>query len=178
MKKYTVIGIVVIAGLLIGTSVYAQSTPTPTPTPSKGTQCKQASSHTEVYGFCGDKDGIIKKLRSLSVNLLDRRVFVQVTQGASGGEVKLFERKDDGSVTITTWTTAQTSLVLADIDQTMFDNKGINCVGEKVTDVLRATLNNPTITHVTALNTPQAAFTESVDKSSGQFVRTEVVILC
>jgi hypothetical protein len=176
MKKHSLILIVVAAAFLGVAPAYAQSTPTPTP--AKGTQCKRASSHTELYGFCGTKEGIIKKIASLPVQLSDRRVFVQLTQGDSGGEVKLFERQDNGTFKVTTWSTPETSMLLAEIDKTMFDNKGVNCVGEEVKNVLEANLKNPTVTEVAGFNTPAAAFTDSVEKAGGKSVRTLMEILC
>jgi len=175
MKNYVLV-LTLAAASLGGASAYAQSTPTPTP--PKGTQCKLASSHTELYGFCGTKKGIIDKIPTLPIQLSDRRVFVQLTQGASGGEVKLFERQDNGTFKVTTWSTSETSLLLSEIDKTMFDNKGVNCVGEQVKNVLEAKLKNPTVTEVAGFDTPAAAFTDSVQKADGKFVRTVMEILC
>ncbi len=94
MKNHTLILTVVAAALLGGASVYAQSTPTPTPTPIViGWDCRSSSWNTELYGFCGGKTAMVEKIASLPVQLSQRRVFVQITQGSSSGEVKLYRAK-------------------------------------------------------------------------------------
>ena len=183
MKKHTLILTVVAAALLGGASAYAQSTPSPSPSgsPVMGRDCVSQSQNTELYGFCGDKATILAKLAGLPAELVERRVFLQITQGSSSGEVKLYERQQDGKFTVTTWSAAQTSSLLADVDKTMFDNKGVNCVGEQVTAVLRKKLGKEkgkVTTGVAAPETPSAAFSHSIKDASGDFVRTVMVFLC
>src|SRR5438093_4193400 len=180
MKNYTLILTTAAAAFFIGVAGYAQSTPTPTPTPiSKGGDCKQSSWNTELYGFCGAKPAMIEKIASIPVNLSERRVFLQVTQGDSSGEVKLYERQKDGTFTVTEWSNGQTFKLLPKIDKAIFENKGVNCVGEQVTAVLRKELGPGKVSQgVAAPESPAAAFSHSVKNASGEFIRTTIVILC
>ncbi|HEX4653878.1 MAG TPA: hypothetical protein VH227_06490 [Candidatus Udaeobacter sp.] len=180
MKKYALIITVVAAALFGGASVHAQYSPSPLPsiTPM-GFDCRQQTRSTELYGFCGAKDTMVEKLGSLSAEIVKRRVFIQITQGGSSGEVKLYERQQDGKFTVTTWSKGETSALLGDIDKTMFDNKAVNCVGEQVTAVLRKKLGKGTVTpDVAAPETPAAAFSHSIKDTPGEFVRTVMIILC
>src|SRR5437660_1253164 len=115
MKKHTLIVTLIAAALFIGMSAYSQSTPTPTPETKGG--CNNSSWNTELYGFCGAKPAMIEKIARIPVNLSERRVFIQITQGSSSGEVKLYERQKDGKSTVTTWSTPETFGLLADIDK-------------------------------------------------------------
>ena len=182
MNKQTLIVTVIAAALLGGASVQAQSpSPSPSGSPTLTGDCVQQSQNTELYGFYGAKDSILEKLAGLPIEIVKRRVFVQITQGSSSGEVKLYVRQKDDTFTVTTWSTTQTSPVLADVDKTVFDNKGVNCVGEQVTAVLRAKLENEKVTEtkgVASPETPAAAFSHSVKNAKGDFVRTVMVILC
>jgi hypothetical protein len=181
MKNHTLILTVITAALLGGASAYAQSTPSPSPSgsPIMGRDCTNQSQNTELYGFCGAKAVTLEKIAGLPTEIVKRRVFIQITQGSSGGEVKLYERQKDDTFTVTTWSTPQTSGVLSDVDKTMFDNKGVNCVGEQVTVVLRKKLGKGNATlGVAAPETPAAAFSHSVKDAKGEFVRTVMVILC
>lgn len=176
MKKYPLILTVITAAFLICRSASSQS---PTPSPIMGRDCTNQSQNTELYGFCGTKVVTLEKIAGLPTEIVKRRVFIQITQGSSGGEVKLYERQKDDTFTVTTWSTAQTSGVLSDVDKTMFDNKGVNCVGEQVTAVLRKKLGKGNATSgVAAPETPAAAFSHSVKDAKGEFVRTVMVILC
>jgi len=176
MNKYTIILTAAAAALFVGTSAYSQSTPTPTPTSKGG--CALARWNTELYGFCGAKPAMIEKLARLPVQLSERRVFIQITQGSSSGEVKLYERKD-GKFTVTKWSTGETFGLLADIDKAIFDNKGVNCVGAQVTDLLRKRLGDgKPAESVAPPVSPKAAFTHSVQDAPGEFVRTTIIILC
>jgi hypothetical protein len=181
MKKYTLTVTAAAAALFIVTSAYAQSTPTPTPTSKGG--CLNASWNTELYGFCGAKPAILEKIARIPVKLSERRVFIQITQGSSSGEIKLYERQQDGKFTVTTWSIPETFGLFADIDKAIFDNKGVNCVGEQVTDLLRKRLKNENVTpNVTPNVAPPvsttAAFKHSIDQAQGEFIETKVVILC
>ncbi|MGH7982020.1 MAG: hypothetical protein ACREFF_02605 [Candidatus Udaeobacter sp.] len=180
MKKHTLIVTVIAAAMFVGMSAYSQSTPTATPMPDIKGGCNHSSWNTELYGFCGGKPAMIEKLANLPINLSERRVFLQVTQGSSSGEVKLYERQQDGTFTVTVWSDDQTFKLLPKIDKAIFDNKGVNCVGEQVTAVLRKELKKPTKvdTGVAAPETPAAAFKHSIEYASGEFIRTTIVILC
>ena len=180
MKKYDLIPTVVAAALLGGASVYAQSTPSPTITPIViAGDCRNSGWNTELYGFCGGKAAMIEKIASLPVTLSSRRVFIQITQGSSSGEVKLYERKENNKFTVTKWKSEETFKLLPKIDKAIFENKGVNCVGEQVIGVLSKELKKPTeVTQDVAVPSPAAAFSDSVQNTIGEPVRTTVWILC
>ena len=181
MKKHTLILIPIASVFLAGASVYSQSpTPSPSATISKyGGGCKNASWNPEVYSFYGAKDTIVQKLANISTQLSERRIFLQVTQGESSADVKLYERREDGTFTVTEWTPDQTSQLLTDIDQAIIANKGVNCVGEQVKSILANKLKGKKVVRATsAPASPEAAFAHSVNDASGKFIRTTITILC
>jgi hypothetical protein len=164
MKKLIVILIAFV--LLGGSSAYAQ-------------RCAASSWNPELYSFYGAKGTIVEKLAKIPAKLSERRVFLQVTQGDSSADVKLYEQQKDGTFTVTEWTTKQTSHLLADIDGEVVANKGVNCVGEQVKGVLGKELEKGKVTNgVAAPASPEAAFAHSVKEASGEFIKTTIIILC
>lgn len=122
---------------------------------------------------------MIEKLAKIPVQLSDRRVFVQITQGRSGGEVKLYERQEDGTFAVTQWAPPQTFDLLAKIDKSVFDNKGVKCVGKETKAILQKQLGpGKTVHPLAASASPQDAFADSVNNAPGDFVRTTIWILC
>jgi hypothetical protein len=175
MKKHTLIITLIAAALLGGASAYAQvASPTP-----KVLSCLLSSWSPELYSFYGAKDVIAEKVANIPAKLSERRVFLQVTQGDSGADVKLHERQKDGTFTVTEWTTKQTSRLLAEIDKAIVANKGVNCVGEQVKAVLKKELGKGEVSPPAAApETPKAAFGHSIDAAGGEFIKSTVIILC
>ena len=165
MKKLIVT--LIATASLGGASTYAQS-------------CRDSSWNPELYSFYGEKAQILKKLANISTTkLADRRVFLQVTQGDSSADVKLYERQKDGTFTVTEWTAKQTSRLLADIDKQIVANKGVNCVGEQVKGVLAKQLKAGKVSEkVPAPETLKAAFAHQVNEAKGEFIKTIVFLLC
>ena len=180
MKKHTLLLTVIVAAFLGGASVHAQSpSPSPSGSPIIKWDCAASSQNTELYGFCGKKDSILEKVAGLPTEIVKRRVFIQITQGSSGGEVKLFERKENNKFTVTKWKSEETFKLLPKIDKAIFENKGVNCVGEQVIALLRKELKKPTeVTQDVEVPSPAAAFSDSVQSTIGEPVRTTVWILC
>jgi hypothetical protein len=180
MKKHTLILTVLAAALFIGRSASSQSTPTPTTSPADKDQCMQSSWNTEIYAFCGDKAAMIKNIENLPVQLSKRRVFLQITRGDSKGEVKLYERQENGKFNVTKWSNEETFNLFPEIEKAIFENKGVNCVGEQVIAVLREKLGKPSevTENLAPPATPAAAFKHSVQDAQGKFIQTEIVILC
>jgi hypothetical protein len=141
--------------------------------------CASSSQNTELYGFCGKKDSISEKVAGLPAEIVERRVFVQITQGSKSGEVKLFVRKENNKFTVTRWERKDTFELLPKIDTAVFENKGLHCVGEKVIGILKEKLKKPTeVQQDVPVPSPEAAFKESVQSTDGEPVRTTVWILC
>ena len=177
MKKQLTL---VVAAFLGGASVHAQSpSPSPSGSPIIKWDCAASSQNTELYGFCGKKDSILKKVADLPAEIVERRVFVQITQGSKSGEVKLFVRKENNKFTVTRWERKDTFELLPKIDTAVFENKGLHCVGEKVITKLQQNLKKPTeVQQDVDVPSPEAAFKESVQSTDGEPVRTTVWILC
>jgi hypothetical protein len=192
MKKPTLIVTLVAAALVGGASA---KTPTPTPSPavspgpaladapspaaSPGPRCRNKIWSPEVYSFYGEKDAIVEKLASIPAKLSERRVFVQVTQGESSADVKLYVQQNDGTFTVTEWTTKPSSRLLAKIDEEIIANKGVECVGEQVKDVLAKELKKGKVSNaVAAPASPEAAFADLVKQASGEFIKSTLIILC
>src|SRR5437588_12624726 len=108
MKKHTLVARLIFTAALGGASAYAQAT-SPSPTPAA---CNYSSWNPELYSFYGEKDVIVNKLGKIPVKLSERRVFLQVTQGESNADVKLYERQENGTFTVTAWTKKQNTPLL------------------------------------------------------------------
>jgi len=166
MKSNRVIAAMISAVLLSGTSAYAQT-------------CRRSSWNPELYSFYGEKGTIVKKLANLPAKLSEHRVFLQVTQGDSSANIKLYEQQENGTFTVTEWSTKQTSRLLADIDKAIIANKGVNCVGEQVKAILDKQLHAGKVSkEVPAPASPEAAFAHSVNQARGEFIKSAVIILC
>jgi hypothetical protein len=183
MKIRNLIPILIVAASLTGVS--ASATPTPTPTPmsnpaaSPGPYCKTASWSPEEYRFYGDKGTIVAKLANVPVWLSDRRIFLQVAQGDSSAHIKLYEQQKDGTFTVTEWTTKQPSRLLADIDDAIVANKGVNCVGEQVKGVLGKQLKERKVSHAVVVPAyPPEAFADSIEQTQGDFIGFVLIPLC
>lgn len=173
MKKHILV-FGLIAAALIGNAIANDP-----PTASPGPRCRHSSWDPTLFNLYGAKDTILEKMASISANLTERRVFLQVTQGDSSAEIRLYEQKEGGTYAVTKWTTKETAKLLADIDQAIVDNKGVDCVGEKVKDVLAKELGaGKPDPDVPAPASTKAAFAESVKNASGDFIKTTLIILC
>jgi hypothetical protein len=192
MKTHRLIAVLFAASLGSGFAAELSRTPspttTPTPTPKSPAPetmgaCRYNSWNPELYGFYGTKEAVVGKLAKIpeTAPFSERRVFVQVTQGKSGIEIKLFERQDGGKVTVTVWTktSKETSHLVCDLDERIMDNKGLNCVGQKVKEALDKLLGKGNETESLAgLDSPATAFSPSVNAASGEYVKTLVWLLC
>ena len=175
MKKHTLIVTLITAGLVGGTL----AAETPLPAASPGPRCRASSWDPGLYTFYGKKETIVEKLANIQANLSERRVFVQVTQGDSSADVKLYEQQENGTFTVTEWHPKETSRLLADIDKAIVANKGVNCVGEQVKGVLGKELKEGKVVNgVAAPGSPEAAFSHSVKEAVGDFIKTTAIILC
>jgi hypothetical protein len=180
MKNHTLI-VTLVAAALLGNASASDPEPTETPTPSPIVMggCHRSSWNPELYSFYGAKDTIVEKLAQIPTKLSERRVFLQVTQGDSGVNIRLYEKQRDGTYKLTEWTKEQTPHLIAEIDKAICDNQGVNCVGEQVKSVLAEELKEGEVTEkVIAPVSPEAAFKHSVMNASGKFIKTTIVILC
>ena len=171
MKEHTLIVTLIAAAFLDG----ALAGPALEPP----VNCKYSSWNPELYSFYGAKDAIVKKLANIPTKLSERRVFLQVTQGDSSADVKLYEQQRNGTFTVTEWTTNQSSRLLADIDEVIVANKGVNCVGEQAKGILGKELKEGKVFNaVPAPASLEAAFAHSVKQASGEFIKSTICFFC
>ena len=152
--------------------------PSLSPQPSPPELCYVASWSPETHAYYGKKEIILEKLAKLPINLSKHRIFLQVTQGDVSGNVKLFERHPDGRFTVTEWAPPDTLEILDAIDKAIIANKGVNCVGEQIKAVLLEKLGEkePSVGAVPV--SPAAAFNHAVNKATGDFIKTVIILGC
>jgi hypothetical protein len=165
-------------------SIHFASAQSPSPTdspesppPSTNTECRLSSWSPELYSFWGKKEVVIDKLARIPTQLAKHRLAVQISQGDTIGDMRLFEQQNDGSFTVTEWSTRDTAAFLTKIDKAIMDNKGRDCVGEKIKAVL-ATLGKGKISTGVAPTSQEAAFSPSVNEVSGDFIKSTVIFGC
>ena len=145
-----------------------------------GPKCNQFSRNVQLYSFYGAKHIVADHLAKLPVDLSERRVFLQITQGAKV-DIRLFERQEGGSYKVTEWSNAKASRLFAEIDDAIIKNKGENCVGDAIKAMLAALGKGETAASLTEPVSAKNAFTPSIQKASegpDDFIKGTVVILC
>jgi hypothetical protein len=190
-KHVTIAAIVFVASFGAGFCQLPSLSPSPTAAPlasatpsappaasATPTVCKFQSWSPEMHIFYGRQDIILEKLSDWSAKPSDHRVFVQVTQGKTSGNVKLFEQSKDGGYTVTEWSPRETSELTVAIDKTIMANKGVNCVGEQIKAVLRKLGKGKTVEGVAEPASASAAFAHAVKEAQGDFIKTVIVFGC
>jgi|ERR1043166_4100837 hypothetical protein len=188
--KNTPLIVTIIASALLTVALAESPLPSPTlaPAPSKpmdagGPRCTQYSASVEVHTFYGSKEVLTEKLANMPVDLSQRRVFLQITQSprekGAKTNVKLFEKQTDGGFGITEWTKVTGRDLFDKLDEAIIKNKGENCVGEAMKDVLTKTLGKAEPGKpLGAPTSPKDAFGPSVDAASGDFIKTVIIFGC
>jgi hypothetical protein len=182
--KTSILIIASMSAALLGSAFGEEPSPSPSLSPSSATSpppsCNYASWNPEAYCFYGEKAKIVDKLSNLSTEKLsERRVFLQITQGESSSDIKLYVREKNGSFTVTEWKAQQTSHLLGELDRVIIANKGVNCVGEQIKSLLGKELKNGKASEgVAPPESFQAAFAHSVNEAKGEFIRSTVYLLC
>jgi len=181
MKSHTlIVTLIASASLALGVTESPSPSVSPTGTPSGGgPRCQQMSWSPELYGFYGKKQTVIDKLAQIPTPISEHRIVVQITQGDATGDVRLFEQQKDGTFTVTQWATRQSSDVLAGIDKTIMDNKGRDCVGAAIKEVLTKKLGTgKTLEPLAAPGSSKDAFEPSIQAASGDFIKTVIFFGC
>jgi hypothetical protein len=187
MKKHILV-VTLIAGASLAVTAAEDPSPSPSLSPSpsatpKGTRCEQSSASVEVHSFYGSKEIVTEKVATLPIDLSERRVFLQITQsGRTGGgmtDVKLFEWQKDGSFAVTQWTKGTAPDLFDKLDNAIIKNKGTNCVGEAMKEVLTKNLGTgKPATPLAAPTSTRDAFGPSVQDASGDFFKTIIIFGC
>lgn len=141
--------------------------------------CKESSISPSVYSFFGTKDIIMQKITDQNFILPSRRIFVQITRGENSAEVKIFERKENGNYDVSKWTGPSIGDLYSKLNAVIFSNKGVNCVGEQVKAALNESLTTLEVhKDIPAPESGLAAFAHSVKDTNGDFIETDIYILC
>ena len=190
-KHVTIAAIVFVASFSAGFCQLPSLSPTPTATPlasaissappaasATPTVCLRQSWSPETHIFYGSQDIILKKLSDWSAKPSDHRVFVQVTQGKTSGNVKLFEQSNNGGYTVTEWSPRETSELIVALDKAIMANKGVNCVGEQMKAVLKKLGKGKTVQGVAEPASASAAFAHAVKEAQGEFIKTAIIAGC
>jgi len=183
MNRYLpIVGLIAIAFTKIGFSQAPSPSPIASASPSATAppkRCLLSSRDVEAHTFYGTKDIVADRVPKLPVDLLDRRVFLQITESGEKTDAKLFEQQQDGSFAITQWLKGKVPGLLDEIDRAIIKNKGIDCVGEAIKNVLKRKLGaGKPAGSLAAPASPKDAFLPSVQQASGEFIKTIMIILC
>jgi hypothetical protein len=182
--KTLILIIATMSAAWLGSAFGEEPSPSPSlsasPSGSPTDACNYNSWNPEAYCFYGEKAKIVDKLSNLpTTKLSERRVYLQITQGESRGDVKLYEREKNGTFTVTEWTTPQTAHLLTELDKVIIVNKGVNCVGEQIKSLLGKELKNGKVSEgVPPPESFKAAFAHSVNEAKGAFIRSIVLLAC
>jgi hypothetical protein len=141
------------------------------------------SASVETHTFYGTKEVVSEKVAKMPADLSERRVFLQVTQSpreaGAKTDVKLFEKLKNGGFGITQWTKVTGRDLFDKLDDAIIKNKGENCVGEAMKDVLAKTLGKGTsLPSLAPPTSTKDAFGPSVQDATGDFIKTVVIFGC
>ena len=181
MKRHTlIVTLIASASLALGVTESPSPSASPAGTPDGGgPRCKQMSWSPELYGFYGKRQTVIDKLAQIPTPISEHRVVVQITQGDATGDVRLFEQQKDDTFTVTGWSTRRPSDILAGIDKTIMYNKGRDCVGAAIKDLLTKKLGRgKALEPLAAPGSSKDAFAPSIQSASGDFIKTVIIFGC
>jgi hypothetical protein len=171
MKKSICWSLFFVALLLSASSVIAQRPPTE--------PCVEAAWTPEVLTFYGDTAKVAEKLESVKANLLDRRVYLLVSETAGRTEAALFERKAGENVSVSRWS-ADSNIKLAEmLNEKLLANGGKSCAGELTKTVLRTLGGNVDRGDlISAPTTALAAYHQAWQRPNNDYVRVTLFFLC
>lgn len=149
-------------------------------TPVLAQHCIEAAWSPEVLTFYGSSATVAEKLSKVQSNLLDRRVYLIVSETQGKTEVAFFERKDGENVLLSHWATTSKINLAATLNERILANAGVSCVGELTKAALKALGANPDEGKViTAPRTALAAYTHATfQQTPDDYVRVTVLFGC
>jgi hypothetical protein len=141
--------------------------------------CIQASWTPEVFTFYGNTVKVAEKLEKVQANLLDRRVYLLISETPGRTEAALFERKDGQNVSLSRWATDSNIKLAAMLNDKLLTNHGNSCAGELAKSVLKtlgADVNRGDT--IPAPTTALAAYNEALQQPVTDYVRVSLFFLC
>jgi hypothetical protein len=174
MKKSTVCSAFLAALMIMSTSLsYANSDG------SVVVPCKEAAWSPEVMTFYGDTAKVAEKLAKVQTQLLERRVYMLLTETSDRTDVALFERKDSENVTLSQWSTTSPVKVGDAINEKLLANAGVSCAGELAKHILKVLSENRESSQIVrAPTTAFAAYKGSLQHPNDSYVRVTLYFFC
>lgn len=173
MKK-TVCSAFLVALVLATSLVWAQAQRDPGTAP-----CKEAAWSPEVVTFYGDTAKVAEKLAKVETQLLDRRVYMLLTETAGRTDVSLFERKDAQNVTLSQWSTTSNVKMAETINENLLENAGVSCAGALARHILKTLSDNGERAQtIPAPTTALAAYRGSLQHPDDDYVKVTLFFFC
>lgn len=141
--------------------------------------CLEAAWSPEVVTFYGDTATVADKLSKVQTQLLDRRVYMLLTETAGRTDVALFERKDSENVVLSQWSTTSHVKVAETINEKLIENAGVSCAGALAKHILKTLSNNSErLQNIQAPTTALAAYKSSLQHADDHYVRVTLFFFC
>jgi len=142
-------------------------------------QCKEASWSPEVLTFYGDTAKVAEKLLQVQANLMERRMYLLVSETSGRTEAALFERKENQNVSLSRWETDSNIKLAAMLNDKLLSNSGRSCAGELTKAILRtlgANVDRGDL--IPAPKTALAAYGHAWQGAANEYVRVTLFLLC
>jgi hypothetical protein len=98
---------------------------------SKHVECAPSALNPYSYDFYGDDDTILQSMDDSGLDVSARRMFMLSVENDAHAEVKLYERVDDETWSVSTWRGESIAEIRRRIDEMLFKNRGVFCTGEQ-----------------------------------------------
>ena len=146
-----------------------------------GGGCSTSSWNPEVISLYGDGESLTNKIDKYDLGLPERRAYVVLVETAKNAELRFYEKAEKGTVKVTKWKGTANDL-REQMNKTIFDNRGVNCVGEQV----KALISKKTGLNIMKANdvpvpapaNGKAAVSHILKDNKDQFTRLTFFLLC
>lgn len=163
---------ILVSAMLIVTASAALAGPPTDP-------CIEAAWSPEVLTFYGSNAQVAAKLSKVQSDLLERRVYLIVSETQGRTDVALFERKEGGNVLLSKWATTSKINLAATLNEKILANAGSSCAGALTKSVLKALGDNAEEGNlIPGAKTALAAYNQAMPVPATDYVRVTVFLLC
>lgn len=137
-RTMLVLNLALLSGLasLFTTEAVAQTQrpqPQPTPTPV-GCHAKGV----EVHTFYGATEDVLRGMDKLTTDRASSRMYALVIESPKAAEIRVYEKTDGRSFTVSTWRGAGVGDLRAALDHVMLKTRGSACAGAEMKKLLAA----------------------------------------
>ena len=142
--------------------------------------CSEASFAPQVHQFYGTNRSIQTKLDDVHMALEKRRVYLLLLETDTSAQLVLFDRKtaDEPIVAVSHWQGRTIADLREGLTNAIMQNRGITCIGERATQLVKAKYTPREIGRIDAPVTARAAFGHLLNTTAGEYVRATVFLLC